>query len=180
LPGHDLFQYLDESGKPQKISSGDVNAYLRGIAGEEFSAKDYRTWAGTVLAAIFLRELARSSSNTAPGKNVVQAIERVAGRLGNTPAICRKCYIHPAVLDAYLNGETIEVRASGARMAPSRNPSKLSADESALLAFLRRRQDEPKASTLDLLKKSLASRLPRAATRTRQQRSRPHGSRAQR
>ncbi|MEO7414018.1 MAG: DNA topoisomerase IB, partial [Opitutaceae bacterium] len=117
LPGQELFQYLDENGTPQKVSSEDVNEYLRGIAGEEFSAKDFRTWAGTVLAAIALREFEKFDSHTQAKKNVVQAIERVAERLGNTPAVCRKCYVHPAVLNAYLDGKTIDVLPAKAEKA---------------------------------------------------------------
>ncbi|MDF3057463.1 MAG: putative topoisomerase [Rariglobus sp.] len=143
LPGQELFQYLDEDGVNQKISSTDVNAYLREIGGEEFSAKDFRTWAGTVLAALALRECEPFESPAQARRNLVAAIENVARRLGNTPAICRKCYIHPVIMDSYLDGKTIEVlkaRASAVLQAPR---SGLSAEEKAVLAFLRGRLRSP-------------------------------------
>lgn len=107
LPGQELFQYVGDDGKTACIGSADVNAYLREISGQDFTAKDFRTWAGTVLAAQALAELRTASSSTQAKRNVVQAIERVAKRLGNTRAVCRKCYIHPAILDAYMDGATI-------------------------------------------------------------------------
>lgn len=105
LPGYELFEYLDESGETHKIDSSDVNDYLRSISGEDFTAKDFRTWAGTVLASLALREFDEFSSETQAKKNVVEAIKAVAQRLGNTPAVCRKCYVHPAVLECYLTGK---------------------------------------------------------------------------
>lgn len=107
LPGYELFQYLDDEGRRQTIDSADVNAYLREISGEDFTAKDFRTWAGTVLAARALADVEPFSSAAEAKRNVVQAIESVARRLGNTRMVCRKCYIHPAVLDAYMAGATI-------------------------------------------------------------------------
>jgi DNA topoisomerase I len=136
LPGYELFQYIDERGERQTLGSADVNDYLREIAGQEFTAKDFRTWAGTVLAAMALREFVPHSSVAEAKKNIVQAIEHVAEQLGNTPSICRKCYVHPAVLDAYLDGslvETLQQRAEDLREAD------LDADEAAVLGFLRRR-----------------------------------------
>lgn len=103
LPGQELFQYVDDQGQPQAIDSGEVNTYLREISGQDFTAKDFRTWAGTVLAATELAELGKCSSQTAAKKNIVQAIKTVASHLGNRPATCRKYYVHPAVLDAYLD-----------------------------------------------------------------------------
>ncbi len=108
LPGQDLFQYEGEDGKPRSIGSTDVNEYLQEIAGEEFTAKDFRTWAGTVLAAWALHEFEAVDSHHRAKKNVVQAIEQVSTRLGNTPAVCRKCYVHPTVIDAYLDGSLVE------------------------------------------------------------------------
>lgn len=105
LPGYELFEYLDESGETHKIDSSDVNDYLRSISGEDFTAKDFRTWAGTVLASLALREFDEFTSETQAKKNVVEAIKAVAQRLGNTPAVCRKCYVHPAVLECYLTGK---------------------------------------------------------------------------
>jgi DNA topoisomerase-1 len=110
LPGHELFEYLDESGETHTVDSADVNDYLRAVSGEDFTAKDFRTWAGTVLASMELRAFEESASETEAKKNVVEAIKAVAQRLGNTPAVCRKCYVHPAVLECYLAGK-LERRA---------------------------------------------------------------------
>jgi DNA topoisomerase-1 len=139
LPGQDLFQYLDEDDSPQKIGSADVNEYLREIAGEEFSAKDFRTWAGTVLAAMVLREFEKFETKAQAKKNLVEAIERVAGRLGNTPAVCRKCYIHPVVMDSYLQGETLQRIEARADDVLKNGLTKLNAEEKAVLEFLKRR-----------------------------------------
>jgi DNA topoisomerase-1 len=103
IPGQDLFQYMDEQGQPQTIGSTDVNDYLKEITGQDFTAKDFRTWAGTVLAALQLVEIGVFTSETAAKKNISQAIKAVAAHLGNRPATCRKYYVHPAVLDAYLD-----------------------------------------------------------------------------
>jgi DNA topoisomerase I len=104
LPGQHLFQYLNEAGEQQFVTSADVNAYLKEITGRDITAKDFRTWAGTVLAAMALREFETFDSEAKAKKNVRAAIERVASQLGNTPTICRKCYIHPEVLSCYLEG----------------------------------------------------------------------------
>jgi DNA topoisomerase I len=104
LPGYELFQYLDSDGMRHTIDSGDVNDYLREITNDDFTAKDFRTWAGTILASRNLREFEAFDSPTQAKKNVVQAIKAVATTLGNTPSVCRKCYVHPAVLDCYLDG----------------------------------------------------------------------------
>ncbi len=139
LPGQELFQYLDENDEQHKVSSTDLNAYLRDIAGAEFSAKDFRTWSATVLAALALRELAPSKSVKQARRNLVSAIENVARRLGNTPAICRKCYIHPAVMDSYLDGKTIQVMKARAAADLHAPHSGLSVEEKAVLAFLQSR-----------------------------------------
>ena len=137
LPGQVLFQYLDEEGKRRTLSSDDVNAYLKEITGEDFTAKDFRTWAGTVVAARELAGLAAADSETAAKKDIVRAIERVGESLGNTPKVSRNSYIHPAVTEAYLEGEVIRVvRAAGSRR---RGTSALTREEAALLALLRRR-----------------------------------------
>ena len=107
LPGYELFGYVDGHGERQVIDSADVNAYVREISGEDFTAKDFRTWAGTVLAAKALADVRSFASQAEAKRNIVRAIESVAKRLGNTKAVCRKCYIHPAVFDAYLDGATI-------------------------------------------------------------------------
>jgi DNA topoisomerase I len=111
LPGQELFQYIDEDGELKDVTSADVNAYLREITGRDITAKDFRTWAGTVLAALALKEFQAFDSQAGAKKNLRAAIERVASRLGNTPTICRKCYVHPEVLSAYTEGALLlEVR----------------------------------------------------------------------
>lgn len=102
LPGYELFQYVDDEGNRHSIDSSDVNEYLREITGEHFTAKDFRTWAGSVMCCDVLSELEPATSVTQAKKNVVQAIARVAAQLGNTPSVCRKCYVHPVVLETYL------------------------------------------------------------------------------
>lgn len=104
LPGQELFQYVDHAGKVRDIGSADVNEYIHQVTGQKFTAKDYRTWAGTVLAAKALHEFEVAAPGKPVKKNLLRAIETVAERLGNTKAVCRKCYIHPAVMDAYLDG----------------------------------------------------------------------------
>ncbi|HJZ74926.1 MAG TPA: hypothetical protein VKE51_24485, partial [Vicinamibacterales bacterium] len=137
LPGYELFQYVDGDGARQSVDSADVNAYLREISGQDFTAKDFRTWAGTVLAAKALAEVAASRSAGEAKRNVVKAIESVAKKLGNTRAVCRKCYIHPAILDAYMDGATIQtLNARAAKLARTRA---LSAEESAVVAMIERR-----------------------------------------
>ena len=133
LPGQELFQYLDEGGHRCQVGSGDVNAYLREVAGEDFTAKDFRTWFGTVLACTALREMAERTSRHRTAQQVVRAIDAVAGILGNTRAVCRKSYIHPAVVDAYLDGSITRK----ARRRPVATGTRLSADEIAALAVLR-------------------------------------------
>ncbi len=136
LPGYELFQYVDDRGRRQAVESGDVNAYLREISGDDCTAKDFRTWAGTVLAALALSELGPPASGTAARRNIVRAIERVAERLGNTPAISRKSYVHPAVLDAYRDGVVAHEDARSARRLSSERG--LSAEERAVLDLLQR------------------------------------------
>lgn len=103
LPGQELFQYLDDNKQAQDITSSDVNDYLREITGQDFTAKDFRTWAGTVLAVSHLAEIGKFTSQTAAKKNITQAIKSVASYLGNRPATCRKYYVHPNVLESYLD-----------------------------------------------------------------------------
>jgi DNA topoisomerase-1 len=136
LPGQDLFQYVDDQGNPQNVNSEDVNAYLREISGAEFTAKDFRTWAGTVLAAMALGELEAADSHAQRKKNVVRAVESVAERLGNTPAVCRKCYVHPAIIDGYLEDATLAAANGGAAAKPSKR-NRLRPEEAAVLALLR-------------------------------------------
>jgi DNA topoisomerase I len=137
LPGQELFQYKDENGAVVDIGSADVNAYLKDITGEEFTSKDFRTWAGTVLASQLLRAAERVDSETRAKKNVVAAIEQVARQLGNTRAVCRKCYVHPAVIEAYMDGTMTKAAAQRARAAKA--VGKLTAAETAVLSLLQRR-----------------------------------------
>jgi DNA topoisomerase-1 len=138
LPGQELFQYVDENGKVCDIGSADVNDYLRRITGQDFTAKDFRTWAGTVLAATALQELQSFDSHTQAKKNVVKAVETVAAKLGNTKAVCRKCYIHPEILSAYLEGALVDTLVRrAAKMAQSM--ARLRPEEAAVLALLQRR-----------------------------------------
>jgi len=129
LPGQELFQYVDDDGTPRAIGSGDVNEYLRAIAGEELTAKDFRTWAGTVTAARALADVPAPESEAAMKRAVADAIKVVAGQLGNTAAVCRKCYVHPLVLDGFANGVTLATATAVATRG-------LTADERATLALL--------------------------------------------
>ena len=139
LPGQELFQYLDEAGGRHVVGSADVNAYLREAMGQDFTAKDFRTWAGTVLASLALQEFQAFDSQAQARKNLVRAIESVAARLGNTPTICRKCYIHPAVIDAYLEGSMIDTLQRRAEAALARSLAHLRPEEAGVLALLQQR-----------------------------------------
>lgn len=135
IPGQDLFQYRDEQGNYQSIGSSDVNQYLREISGQDFTAKDFRTWAGTVLAAAELAEIGAFTSETAAKKNIVQAIKTVASHLGNRPATCRKYYVHPAVLAAYMDASLHQVMQSHADLVISDGHA-LRPQELAVVAML--------------------------------------------
>jgi DNA topoisomerase-1 len=182
LPGQELFQYLDEDGQPATIDSADVNEYIREVAGDEFTAKDFRTWAGTVLAAISLCAMcigaggandnarvaagarARLRRRRPPGKrDVVRAIEQVSRRLGNTPSVCRKSYVHPEVIGAFLDGSLARdaafaramtgapaaaITAAGVLALPAHANRNLRPEEAALLALLKRRRRSPGAISL--------------------------------
>ena len=139
LPGQDLFQYVDEEGKVRDVTSQDVNDYLREITGEDFTAKDFRTWAGTVLTAIALNAQEAFENKTQAKKNIKDAIAAVAKILGNTPTICRKCYVHPAVLETYLDGKTIEGLKRRTDKALSQNLGALRSEEAAVMKFLQAR-----------------------------------------
>lgn len=139
LPGQDLFQYRDENGEQLSISSADVNAYLKEITGRDITAKDFRTWAGTVLAALALTEFEEFDSEAKAKKNIRAAIEKVSARLGNTPSICRKCYVHPEVFCSYLDGELLleikeEIETELREDLPSLKP-----EEAAVLTLLQER-----------------------------------------
>lgn len=134
-----MFQYLDEQGEAQTIGSTEVNEYLREIAGSDFTAKDFRTWAGTVLAAWALQEFDSFTSQTEAKRHIVRAIENVAKRLGNTPSVCRKSYVHPAVIATYLEGNLLEALQRRAEQELSGKLRRLEPEEAAVLALLQQR-----------------------------------------
>jgi len=136
LPGQELFQYLDDDGDVQDVNSADVNAYLREATGSDVTAKDFRTWSATVLAATALREQSAAETMAAAKRNVVRAVEAVSGLLGNTPAVCRKSYIHPAILDCYMDRTMDDKLARAMPASVKRVASKLRADEVTALRIL--------------------------------------------
>jgi len=137
LPGQHLFQYVNGDDEPVDLTSDDVNDYIQEAAGDEFTAKDFRTWTGTVLAAWTLDEL--GGTDGAPKTQLVSAIESVATELGNTPAVCRACYVHPDVIDAHLDGTLRRGLGKRAGKALAKDRTRLSPQEAAVLAFLERR-----------------------------------------
>jgi DNA topoisomerase-1 len=147
LPGQELFQYVDDAGQKHDVGSGDVNDYLHETTGCDFTAKDFRTWAGTVSAAAELRGLGPADSETDLKKNVVVAVKATAQSLGNTPAVCRKSYIHPAVIEAYLDGSLITKLNERKRKIPSTISARLRPDEAAVLKFLKRASNGRKKRT---------------------------------
>lgn len=156
LPGQRLFQYVDEAGEVREVTSADVNAYLRDISGSEITAKDFRTWAGTVLAAVAFAECEPCDTQTATKKSIKAVIEKVAAKLGNTPTICRKCYVHPEVLQAFIEGGLVLQVADA--------PEHLKPEEAAVLVLLEQRLNRSLADTLrDSIKATKARRPTRAA-----------------
>jgi DNA topoisomerase-1 len=139
LPGQQLFQYVDEDGERHGVASDDVNEYLREITGEDFSAKDFRTWAGTVLAAMALQEFREFDTEADAKRNVVRAIETVAEKLGNTPAVSRASYVHPQVIDAYLEGALLQQVRQEADRKLRDDLADLTSEEAAVFALLRSR-----------------------------------------
>ncbi|MBV9394936.1 MAG: DNA topoisomerase IB, partial [Methylobacteriaceae bacterium] len=139
LPGQHLFQYLDENKERQEVTSSDVNDYLREVSGLDITAKDFRTWAGTVLAAMALSEFEAVDSQARAKKNIKAAIERVSSRLGNTPTICRKCYVHPEVFNSYLDGNLIADIKQEVEEELKQDIGDLRPEEAALLALLHKR-----------------------------------------
>lgn len=139
LPGQELFQYIDDDGQQRSIGSADVNDYLRAITGEDYTAKDFRTWSGTVLAALALQEYEKFDSDAQAKKNVVRAIESVAEKLGNTPSICRKCYVHPAVIESYLDGTMLQALQQRAQQELQQDLHALGPEEAAVVALLQQR-----------------------------------------
>ncbi len=139
LPGQDLFQYLDEAGERQSVTSADVNAYLKEITGRDITAKDFRTWAGTVLAAMALSEFEEFDSEAKAKKNIRAAIEKVSSRLGNTPSICRKCYVHPEVFACYLDGALLLEIRNEVEAELREGLADLKPEEAAVMALLEER-----------------------------------------
>ena len=142
LPGQHLFQYLDEDGARCEVTSGDINLYLKEISGADITAKDFRTWTGTVLAAMALSEYEMVDSEAAAKRNVRSAIEAVARRLGNTPTVCRKCYVHPEIVDSYLSAELVLEARQQVEDALRGDLSGLRAEEALVLSFLHRRLEQ--------------------------------------
>jgi DNA topoisomerase-1 len=162
LPGEELFRYVDDDGETRRIESDDVNAYLREISGEDFTSKDFRTWAGTVVAARALYRIGTFETQAEARRNVVQAIDAVADALGNTKAVCRKCYIHPEILESYLEGELCDFmqREGGSKAAEKALAALLKARSRRAAATARRRGAEG-GSLVPGLARSLAHRARR-------------------
>jgi DNA topoisomerase-1 len=139
LPGQELFQYVDESGENRDITSSDVNAYLREISGEDITAKDFRTWHGTVLAALALQEFEKFDSQAGAKRNIRDAIQKVAARLGNTPTICRKCYIHPEIITTYIEGSLLLEVKDKVEAELRKDLNSLRPEEAAVLTLLQNR-----------------------------------------
>jgi DNA topoisomerase-1 len=144
LPGEDLFQYVDDEDVRQTIGSGDVNAYIREISGQEFTAKDFRTWSGTLLAVAALTELGAWSTQRQAKSNVLRAIDRVAEQLNNTRAVCRKYYVHPAVFESYLAGTMLDALQNGTKEAAK---SALTGEEASVVRLLRHQLKSAAAQT---------------------------------
>jgi len=139
IDGQELFKYIDDNGNVRDITSGDVNAYLQSVTGEAFTAKDFRTWTGTVLAAMALQDYADFDTQAQAKKNVVAAIERVSKRLGNTPTVCRKSYIHPQIIDAYMDGSLLAQISGEIDASIKAQYDQLTPEEILVLAFLKQR-----------------------------------------
>ena len=144
VPGHELFQYLDAHGQRQRVTSGDVNAYIKEITGQDFTAKDFRTWAGTLLAAQTLAATEPASSATQTRKRITQAMREVSEQLGNTPSVCRKCYVHPAVIAAY--SDSMLADALAAKPKDGKKVDGLKPEELAVLHLL---EAHPAANTAE-------------------------------
>jgi DNA topoisomerase-1 len=143
LPGEDLFQYLDDRGARQTVGSGDVNDYLRTVSGEEFTAKDFRTWAGTKLAIAALTEIGTWRSQRQAKSNILRAIDRVAEQLNNTRAVCRKYYVHPAIFETYQANTMLKRLQNGTKQKAEAG---LSAEEAALVRLLKHTAGAPTSS----------------------------------
>lgn len=149
LPGYELFQYIDEQAERHAVSSEDVNSYLREVTGEDFTAKDFRTWAGTVQTALALEEIGGFQSETEAKRNIVAAIKSTARKLGNRPATCRNYYVHPAILDAYTDGSLLEMMAQAKKDETTEAEGGLNREERCVAATIRKRQQT--AESLDFL-----------------------------
>lgn len=141
LPGYELFQYVDKNGATHRIDSGDVNRYIREISGHDFTAKDFRTWAGTLLAARELDAAGPSASATAAKRNIVAAVKTVARQLGNRPATCRKYYVHPAIFDAYADGALFAAMAQGREQEEAYQGRGLRPEEYSLMVIIAKYQE---------------------------------------
>ncbi|RYZ61888.1 MAG: DNA topoisomerase IB, partial [Proteobacteria bacterium] len=145
LPGQSLFQYKDKEGQLHHVNSSDVNAYLKEITGADFTAKDFRTWTGTVAASLALQELENFENETGAKRNIVAAVKSVAEKLGNTPAVCRKSYIHPAIFETYMDGSMVKTLKQRVEQEISGNISTLKPEEAAVLGLLRGRLQNHKS-----------------------------------
>lgn len=143
LPGYHLFQYIDDDGERREVNAEDVNAYIQSIAGNGFTAKDFRTWAGTVMCAVALRDCCGWESETEAKKHVVDAVKQVANSLGNTPAVCRKSYIHPAIIETYFADPALNAvwDRTGEKLVETHGA--LNQDEAAVLRLLREKHRQP-------------------------------------
>ena len=159
LPGYELFQYLDDHGNRHTVNSSEVNEYLREITGEEITAKDFRTWAATCLAALALQEFAEFDAEASRKSPIVRAAERVAKHLGNTPAICRRCYIHPAIFEGFVDGTLLPALKERTEAYLADNIHGLSAEEAAVTAFLRLRLEEMGRTPREQLQSRLQATL---------------------
>ena len=159
VPGQVLFQYIDAAGERQTVESADVNAYLRDIAGDDFSAKDFRTWSGTVLAMKALSGTEPPASKAAARRNIAAAVRAVAARLGNTPTVCRKCYIHPAVIESYGEGALHAPTKEGNRQRRVRG---LTPEECRLVALLEAHESRRSKRSPDKLALGLEQALRRS------------------
>jgi DNA topoisomerase I len=176
LPGQELFQYVDEAGRVRDVGSGDVNDYLRQISGADFTAKDFRTWAGTALAAQALQEFQDFDSKAVAKRNITKAIEQVAERLGNTQAICRKCYVHPGIIEAYMERSLVKMLKRQTERELRGTLHRLSSEEAAVLALLQQRMEQELRSRGKARVKSAP--VSQRETKRRRTHSMPHKNRS--
>jgi DNA topoisomerase I len=141
LPGYELFQYMDPNGATHRIDSGDVNAYIRRLTGQDFTAKDFRTWAGTLLAVRELDAIGPTDSATATKKAIVGVVKTIARQLGNRPVTCRKYYVHPAIFDAYSDGSLFETMTQGREQQAAYEGRGLRAEEYSVMVIIAKHQE---------------------------------------